>query len=150
MLARVHALKHFTVGQHFVGCCFIPSDTFNQYCTKHIGRASGQWVFPVTYLNHILQQWTTTGNVNDAIRTTLNFETHGNRMTLCVYKKPFHQTTVLLPQRDTPGANAEWVPGGYTASGVPEIIIPQAPVHEYSTYKEINCPTSVMRFLNNV
>jgi hypothetical protein len=133
--ARGHALKHFHLDGHFVGCCFIPSAVFSKYCKEYIGRETGQWVFPVDYVNRIYAEWNTCGNLNHAIDRTLNFRTEGD-MTLCIYKKPlqtaFQHAHPILPQKDTPGANSQWVPGGYTASGVPEIILPQTHVSNYT------------------
>ena len=149
MLARTHGLKHFRIGNHFVGCCFIPTSVFNKYCTEYIGRESGQWVFPVSGLRQILGVVEHTGSLKDAVSQTLNFEIEDN-MTLCVYKKPFDEAKLSLPRKNTPGANSQWVPGGYTASGIPEIIIPREHVNAFNIIPVRKCPKPLIQLMNTL
>lgn len=132
-----HAKNHFTIRGRFVGACFIKEQIFDLFSKEHIGypdndgERGGQWLFPVTKLDTIRDVWLEKG-FKQSIEECLNFPIdEESTLKLCILIKPMKDVAPLLPNERTPGVNDDWIEGGFTKGGLPEIVAKRMKTEEY-------------------
>lgn len=96
--------------------------------TGEVGPPDGTFVFPSTYVDDIIAK--ANGDVS-ILEELLGFEPgylgdHPVRVDI------INPSGLRIPSGNEIGANQYWIPGGYTAGGIPEAIIDRPRVGEYT------------------
>ena len=150
-LTNMHVRKYFINKGKFAGVCFISEWCFNLYCQTEIGyddseeERGGQWLFPINYLKRIGDIWDKNSlTLTETIEKCLNFKiNHG--MNICVRLGNLNEVKPLLPRRKTPGVNKDWIIGGFTKGGTPEIVVAKTQTKNYKIFN-IGKDCSLLQF----
>ena len=102
--------------------CLSPSNVMEDY--KHLGRADGLFVMPKSEVDDLLKR--TGGDVSKIAKELGIPAGEWNKEEVQILRfdiEPDQMKDLRMPTGNEGGANAEWIPGGYTPTGNSEAVI---------------------------
>ncbi len=119
-------LEKFNGGASYI----TPTSALDTFGRNLVGRPGGQFVMPSTVLDKLLQS---SGGDVSVIEQALGIPPgawQGVSLSRIDIPNP-SSVGIRIPSGNEPGANGQWVPGGYTSGGVPEAVTNQIPAGSY-------------------